>query len=69
MLIAKEYVIGNVPREHIIGTAPTLEQALRLVPGEVFLYEEDRDHPGHYDGASVVDDGARLITFTIEPTK
>lgn len=69
MLVVKEYVIGNVPREKIIGTAPTLEAALRLVPGEVFLYEEDRDHPGHYDGASIVRDTDHLFTFTIEPTK
>lgn len=64
MLVVKEYIIGNVPREHIIGEAATIEAALDIVPGEVFLYEEDAEHPGHYDVAAIAEDMVRVYTIT-----
>jgi hypothetical protein len=58
---------GNVPARITIGTAETLEEAIKLVPGEVFAWEEDLQHPHHYDGAAMR--GEDVFVFTIEPTK
>ncbi len=68
MYIIREILIGSPPRAIVHGTAPTFDEALRLVPGEVFMWEEDLQHPNHYDGAATLPNG-ELFTFAIEPTK
>lgn len=68
MLQVREIIIASPPRAVVHGTAPTLEEALKLVPGEVFMWEEDLQHPNHYDGAATLPNG-ELFTFSIEPVK
>jgi hypothetical protein len=67
MLQVREILIGTNPRAVIHGTARNINDALELVPGTVFLYEEDLQNPNHYDVAAICENEVR--TFTIEPVK
>ena len=59
---------GDFHRSHPIGKAESIAAARATIAtayGEIIDMTEDRDHPDHWDCATIK--GARIETFTIEP--
>lgn len=54
------------PVETVLGTAPTVEEAKKLVRGPILFLEEDERNPNHFDGVVQISQ-SRIKIFTIVP--
>ena len=62
MYIVKD--VNNVYSSSVIAEVDSLPEAIRAIPGKIYLIEEDEQFPGHHDVITW-----QCRQFAIEPKK